>query len=333
MKKNLLLIVFSILIPFVLSSCSSGKKGEDLAEKFNAKLTGYEKFTNIGEFRALMESAQSAIETEWKEYEGKYKNNAEKWEEFTTAYNNGVKTNMDKYNKSFEKLIRTTLIDQGWYREKDENKYYLYSLSDDSLNVLNCKEKIPYRLHLDTLIFSDTNNTKAIIDFPTDSTMTLTLAGDTLKGIYRKAKVEDLIVGNWRFYRYGESCWINYKENGRYNGQEWQESNYWYGYITKKNVSGTYKIKQVNDTTYKIVQDGGRNGANSTFHMKGVDKFYFYWNNGGGKDMHTRIKKGSPKDLMILFDKAKDKPKDDKKDKDQSLAKKDDMVAKIMRNE
>ena len=239
---------------------------------------------------------------------------------------------MDKYNKSFEKLIRTTLKDQGWYREKDENKYYLYSLSDDSLNVLNCKEKIPYRLHLDTLIFSDTNNTKAIIDFPTDSTMTLTLAGDTLKGTYRKAKVQDLIVGTWRYYKFGESCWINYKENGRYNGQEWMDDDYWWGYITKNNIHGTYKIKQVNDSTYKLILDGARNGITGTFTMKNVDKFIHTWSNGT-KETNTRIKKGSPKNLMVLFDKAKDKPKEDKKDKEQSPAKKDDMVAKIMRNE
>ena len=328
MKRNLQWMIGILVLSVMVCSCSSAKNGEKLADQFNAKLTGFEKFTNLEQYRTLLSSAQSTIQTEWNQYAEKYKNDTAKWNEFVSAYNNGVKANVDKYNNCFEKLIRTTLKDQGWYREKDENKYYLYSLSDDSLNVLNCKEKVAYCLHLDTLIFSDTNNTKAIIDFPTDSTMTLTLAGDTLKGNYRKARVEDLIVGNWRYYRYGESCWTNYKENGRYNGQEWKESNYWYGYITKNNVSGSYKIKQVNDTTYKIILDGGKNGANSTFHMKGVDKFYFKWQ-GGSNDYHTRIKKGTPESLMVLFDKAKNKPKDD----DKSKSKKDDMVARIMRNE
>ena len=300
--KFKLLFVALVSVTLLATSCSSPQKnGEKLGEKYFQSLTGYEKYTKLAQFRAKKDSTDQAIKPEFEKFAQKFAGDTEKMAVFYAAYNKWVDSAMVKYTSAFEKCVRTNLKDQCWYRENDPNKYHLYALTADSLDILNCKGKIAYRLHMDTLFFADANATVAVIDFPTDSTLTLTNANDTnLVGNYRKARPNDLIIGTWHYrtmqnvlgtYR---PSWTNFKETGKYSGQEWQ--NNWY---TK--TSGSYKIETINDSTCYLTEDGGRNGVVGTMKMSSTDKFKLCYKSGT-PEVFKRNKKGSPKSLDCLFD-------------------------------
>jgi hypothetical protein len=95
---------------------------------------------------------------------------------------------------------------------------------------------------------------------------------------------------NGRWY----SSWTNYKENGRYVGQEWQ--NGWY-----LRTSGFYNVKKINDTTYNLNYDNNRNNVNGKIVMEGVDKFRDYYGNGDS-ELKTRSKKDTVSNLNCLFE-------------------------------
>jgi hypothetical protein len=244
------------------------------------------------------------IRAEYDEYINKYAMDPIKAEEFLAAFHTAKDTKNPEFNLAYEASIRAFFKKNAWYREKDRSGYYLYSFADDSLNVLNCKEKVSYRLHLDTMFFADEDHTTAIISVRNDSILTLTNANDTsMHGTYRIAEFQDLIRGTWTYRsqkNYAgkwKSSWNNFKENGRYTGEEWQD-----GWYTK--VSGTYKIKQINDSTYRITYDNAKNGLSGKLVMISVDKFRNYYQSGNS-EVKTRSKKGKLKDLECLFDKKK----------------------------
>lgn len=294
--KSLILTLF--IASFAFFSCSPAKHAEKIAKTFCEQLKGYEDFTSMSDFYALRAAADSAIMEKMNICLEHYSKDSSKLEEFNTAYYAAIAPAMNEFNSAAEDFIRGKLKDQGWYREKDPNKYYLYSLSDDSLNVMNCKDKIAYRLHFDTLFFDDADSTVARIEFVEDSLIRLVnLKDESRVGTYRKAKIQDLIVGTWTFVFNGKSAWTTFKENGTYSGQEWQDR-YGDGWIYHTNVSGRYSVTPIDDSTYRLIEDGGVNGLNHKIVMKDVDKF-----KQGGWIRH-RSKKGSPKNLDILFDKA-----------------------------
>lgn len=300
MQSKLLFIVCAVFA-LIASSCSSpSREGDKLGEKYFQSLSGYEKYTKLSQFKTKKASTDLSIQPEFKKYAQKFADDTVKLAEFNASYNKWVDSAMANYTAAFENCVRKNLKDQCWYRENDPNQYHLYSLSDDTLNILNCKGSVAYRLHLDTLFFADTNATIAILDFPTDSTVRLTNANDTtLVGNYRKAKPSDLIIGTWH-YRTRQNMlgtyrpsWTHYKETGKYSGQEWQDN--WY---TK--TSGNYKIETTNDSTCYLTYDGGRNGVAGTMKMQDCDKFKMCYKRGN-TEIFKRNKKGMPKSLDCLF--------------------------------
>lgn len=304
-KQILHIVCLAMIVTIV--SCSPAKKGEKLGSKYCTKLTGFEQFTSPSQFKELVNSAQEAVSSEYEEYLQSFTNDSAKLNEFINAFNASISKGSEEFTTAYEAMLRSFFNEKAWYREKDPNKYYLYSLADDSLNVLNCKGKIAYRLHNDTIFFADTNNTVAIVNFISDSIMTLTKAGDTnMMSTYRVAQFEDLIRGTWtyrpmqNYFGQWKTSYYNYKEDGRYTGQEWQWNNWTndYRYI---NIRGSYKFKKVDDTTYRLIEDNGKNGVNGKIVVKNVDKFRHYYSNGTS-EMKSRSKKGSVKELSCLFE-------------------------------
>ena len=154
------------------------------------------------------------------------------------------------------------------------------------------------------MFFADEDRTTAIISIRNDSILTLTNANDTsMHGTYRIAEFQDLIRGSWLFrsqknyYGKWKTSWVKYSEKGRYNGEEWQSGRY-------IKVSGYYNYKQVNDSTYRLIYDSGKNGVSGKVVMMNVDKFRHYYSDGSS-EVKTRSKKGKLKDLEYLFDKKK----------------------------
>ena len=296
-----------ICLSFIFAACTSPTQlGEELGNKYCDGLTGYEGFESLTQFRALKDSIEASVHDEYEKYTQKFAKNSVKLNKFLTAYDSVVAPKNADFEDTFENLVRTILNKKAWYKEKDPSKYYLYSLAEDSLNVLNCKEKISYTLHWDTIFFSDNDHTTAIVDFIGDTIMSLTNANDTsYASTYRVAEFEDLIRGTWTYRTYQNlkgrwrSSWTTFKENGRYVGQEWQ--NNWY-----VNTSGTYKFQQVDDTTYRLITDNGRNGLNGKIVVKNVDQFRHYYR-GGSSEVKKRRKNETLKALDCLFEQTVDK--------------------------
>lgn len=309
MKSNQLFFALALsVLAMAFVACSPASQGEKLGAKYCKSLKGYENFQSPSQFESLKAAANMNIRAEYDEYINKYAMDPIKTEEFLAAFHTAKDTKNPEFNLAYEASIRAFFKKNAWYREKDRSGYYLYSFADDSLNVLNCKEKVSYRLHLDTMFFADEDHTTAIISIRNDSILTLTNANDTsMHGTYRIAEFQDLIRGTWTYRsqkNYAgkwKSSWNNFKENGRYTGEEWQD-----GWYTK--VSGTYKIKQINDSTYRITYDNAKNGLSGKLVMISVDKFRNYYQSGNS-EVKTRSKKGKLKDLECLFDKKKKRKK------------------------
>ena len=307
---KLMLHVVCMALTVIVIGCSPAKKGEKLGSKYCAKLTGFDQFTSPSQFKDLANSALESVIIEYGKSLESFANDSAKINEFVNAYNTSVAKGSSEFASAYESALRAIFKEKAWYREKDPNNYYLYSLADDSLNVLNCKGKIAYRLHCDTLFFDDTNHTVAIVDFVGDSIMNLYKANDSnMMSTYRIAQFEDLIRGTWtyrpmeNYYGQWKSSWTNFKEDGRYVGQEWQWNNWTDDYRLLK-TRGTYKFQQVDDTTYKLITDNGRNGVNGKIVVKNVDKFRHYYRDGSS-EMKSRSKKGSVKGLSCLFEEKK----------------------------
>ncbi|MBR5027883.1 MAG: hypothetical protein IKX51_01560 [Bacteroidales bacterium] len=303
-------IVLCTCLAMTIVACSPSHKGEKLGKKYCEVLKGYEKFETPSQFKSLKDSAMTSVRDEYNELMQSFADDSTKLNEFLAAYNTAVAEGSADFSTAYEKSIQSFFKDNAWYREKDPNKYFLYSFADDSLNVLNCVGKIAYRLHCDTIFFADTNHTTAIVDIIGDTILSLTSAADTnYASTYRIAQFEDLIRGTWtyrpmqNYYGQWKSSWTNWKENGRYVGQEWQYND-WSDNYRLVNTSGTYKFKQVNDTTYNLITDNGRNGVNGKIVMNGVDKFRHYYSNGTS-ELKSRSKKGAVKSLDCLFEEKK----------------------------
>ena len=306
MKSNKIFFALALeVVAMAFVACSPASKGEKLGVKYCKELKDFENFVSPTQFENLKAAAERAVVIEYHDYMNKYAQDPQKAIEFNAAFQNTKNTKCPEFTQAYEASIRAFFKKNAWYREKDRSGYYLYSFEDDSLNVLNCKEKVAYRLHLDTMFFADKDQTAAIISISADSILTLTNVEDNdMTGTYRVAKFTDLIRGSWTYNAkktYSgkwKSSWISYKENGRYTGEEWQD-----GWYTK--ISGTYKFKRVNDSTYNVIFDNAKNGLNGKIVMTGVDKLKFYF--GHTTEVERRSKKGKLKNLEYLFDKKKKK--------------------------
>lgn len=307
MKSNKIFFALALAVAAIaFVGCSPASKGEKLGNKYCNVLKDFENFVTPAQFENLKVAAERAVVIEYQEYMNKYTLDPQKAYEFNAAFQNTKNSKCPEFTQAYESSIRAYFKKNAWYREKDKSGYYLYSFADDSLNVLNCKEKVAYRLHQDTMFFADKDQTAAIISISADSILTLTNVEDNeMTGTYRIAEFEDMIRGTWTYRsqkNYSgkwKSSWNTFKENGRYNGEEWQN-----GWYTK--VSGSFKFKQINDSTYRLIADGGRNGVAGKIVMIGVDKFRHYYQ-GGNSEVKTRSKKGKIKKLDCLFDKKKKK--------------------------
>ena len=309
MKSNKIFFALALCVAaMAFVSCSPASKGEKLGKKYCSYLKDYENYVSPTQYENLRAVAMMNVRNEYDEYINKYSMDFQKTYEFINAFNSTKDTKAPEFNQAYEASIRAYFKKNCLYRAKDHSGYYLYSFADDSLNVLNCKEKMPYRLHLDTIFFADKDNTVATVSISHDSILTLTNANDTsMHGTYRIAEFEDMIRGTWTYRSQKtysgkwKSSWIKYSEKGRYNGEEWQSGRY-----TK--VSGFYKFKQINDSTYRITFDNAKNGVSGKIILNGVDKFRHYYTDGSS-EVKTRSKKGKLKNLECLFDKKKKRKK------------------------
>ena len=297
MLRLLVFIFVGILLTQLFAGCSPSNKGERLANKFSKALGQYDGFESLSQYVDARNNAFASIKNEFDKFVTKNSTDTANLNAFYRSYNQKVSELTFEFDSAMENCIRTKLENQGWYREKDPNKYFLYSLSNDSLNVMRFKNEVAYRLHQDTLYFADKDSTVVVISFPDDTLLRLTNAKDENSfSEYRKAEIGDMVIGTWDYYMYGKYSWITYGENGRYNGQEWQNL-YDDGYIYYIKTRGSYKFTKINDTTYNFVCDGGKNGVSSKVIMKDVDKIKAH------SHTYTRNKKKGDYDLSILFKK------------------------------
>ncbi len=300
MKTNLF---FTTLIAvatgtLLATSCSSPtSKGNKFGKKFYKELSDYENFTHVSQFKAKKDSVDLIIKPLIDEYLQECADDTTKIHEFYSVYNKWVDSAMLKYSPAFINCLQKENEGVIWYIENDPNKFFLYAF-EDSLNILNCKRKIAYKMHYDTLFFADETSTIAIIDMPTDSTLCLKKANDDASIQFRKANPSDLMRGIWH-YRIKENMlgkwrpsWINFKENGHYNGEEWQDGRY-----TK--VRGSYVINTVNDSTCAVSFDKRKKDQ---INLKGVDKFSISWASGGNEIL-KRHKRDTPQSLSTMFKK------------------------------
>ena len=307
MKSNKIFFALALCVAaMAFVSCSPASKGKKLGNKYCSYLKDYENFVSPSQYETLRTVAMMNVRNEYDEYINKYAADFQKTYEFLSAFHTTKDTKSPEFNMAYESSIRAFFKNNCLYRAKDHSGYYLYSFADDSLNVLNCKEKMAYRLHLDTMFFADKDQTIALVSISADSILTLTNANDTsMHGTYRLAKLKDMIRGTWlhraqKDYRgKWKSSWIRYGENGYYNGEQWQGSRY-------VKISGYYKLNQINDTTCRLIVDGSKNGVTGKFDMSNPDKFRKYYS-GSSSEMNTRSKKGKLKNLECLFDKKKKK--------------------------
>lgn len=293
-----IIVCFSLLV--AVNACTPYQNGKRVGKDYCRTCTGFDDYESVSQYVELKNKARDGVVAKYDAFLQKYAQDSVKTGKFLQGYHAAVSKHNAAFTAAYENMIRFVFKTTVWYRDKDPNKYYLYSFADDSLNVLSCKEKIAYTLRSDSLYFADSSRTTAVVNFVSDTLLSLTNAKDTLPpALYRKARFEDLLRGTWT-YRSEKNVlgkwrtsWTNHKENGRYVGQEWQ-----YGWFRK--TAGTYSLKQVNDSTYRLIYDKGKNGLDGVIVMPHVDTFR-YSDNRKYSEVRKRSKRGSLKELSFLF--------------------------------
>lgn len=188
-------IFFALMAALLLVACSPASKGKKVAKNYCKYLTGYEFYNSPDQYQLLKMQAQNMIAPDFNKYMAEYAMNPVKKQEFLNAYNLTVTNEGRDFIFAYESAIRAKLDTVVWFLEKDENKFYLYEFTNDSLDILGCKDAVPYYLVEDTMIFDD--GTKAMIAFIGDSTMTLTNANDLNQvAEYKIATPRDMVCGS-----------------------------------------------------------------------------------------------------------------------------------------
>ena len=103
----------------------------------------------------------------------------------------------DSLNMAKEEVIREKLQGNIWLKKKDEKNYHLYSFSDSSLSLINCKGFVNYSLVVDTIKFSNESSTMAIVSFNENGDLLLKEIKTGEQGLYKVAKDQDKFIGNW----------------------------------------------------------------------------------------------------------------------------------------
>ena len=168
--KRYLTIILAIIAILTFSGCkNSQKQAAKDAEEFSAKICNllekHKQFKYPYEFTALADSCGNIIQVEWEKYKKNYQADSAAWNIFKDSYNKNILKTMQLFRSNYGKAIHTAISDTTWLREKEKKGYYLYSFKNDTLRIQNCKSGIPYQLHIDTLIFDDEAQTKAIVSF------------------------------------------------------------------------------------------------------------------------------------------------------------------------
>ncbi len=297
MKKLTVLGVLALAITAI--SCSPEKKGVQIAKKYCHELRQGDTMSLPSQFVSLKEAAMASVNEKYVKVMADLADDSGKVNRFVAGFNNYVAAHDTAFVRAYGDAVKNLLeSERWWYREKDPNKYFTYAFADDSLTVINCKGKTPYRVHGDTLFLADNDSTTLIVEFPGDSVLVVRSLYDFATVQYRKAETKDLLMGTWLFrtemnmlgkYR---SSWLFVSDNGGYYGEEWQGN--WY-----EKVSGYYSAKSVNDSTVYFVEDSGRNGVKGNLAFKGIDRHIRFYS-GGGNESLARSKKKELTSLSFM---------------------------------
>tara|TARA_B110000285_G_C15004611_1_gene553168 strand:+ start:203 stop:898 length:696 start_codon:yes stop_codon:yes gene_type:complete len=103
----------------------------------------------------------------------------------------------DSINLVKEDEIREKLKENIWLKNEDKNRYFLYTYTDSSLALINCKGSVNYSLVVDTLKFHNDSSTMAIVSLNENGDLLLKDIKTGAQGVFKVARDQDKFIGNW----------------------------------------------------------------------------------------------------------------------------------------
>ncbi len=242
-----------IAISVLFCACSSpDKEGKELGSKYCDCIGNFRTFTKFSQFKQKKDSCDRILKNDWTSYESKYMKDAVKWNAFLSAFQNTSQKTIADFNALFSTTIINSLGDKTWVKEGEQNTlYYLLRFENNSVQALNCKGEIPYKVMDDTLKFPDKTNSNILIEITSDSTMILSDLFHKSIMHYHTAELKDEIIGRWDgsnsvsigFYS-NESCAVS-------NGYSVENSSFTIkNGILSINGAGAYKITLSNFNSF-----------------------------------------------------------------------------------
>ena len=283
MKNKIHLPIIIIIYLFIQSCSSSSPEAEstELANKFCKCLEGAKTLKKTNEIQNLVDKCKADQKSELDNYKNKYKDQQEKWNLFMKNYDqitynslNEINGLIKKANEEYSAQIATKLSGKWWVNKNEKKGYHLYNFEKTALVIMNCRGEGKYQIYGDTLIFEDTEKTKALISTPSDNELVLTDCKTSKKCTLNLSTEEkDKLLGSWSvkggfsvaFYPSG-SCTVK---------EGWSTSNTKYS---------------LNNSSLNI--DGAGN-----YKISLAKNDFFMW----GQAQFSRNKSNFPKNISVIF--------------------------------